>query len=89
MTTQYKTPTVPAEWADKRSTHEAVAMAIHAIADNTRPADDIWEAPTPAEVEHVAMAIHSYIEAGIFDAEDDGEYLWGDETVGVHKNIIS
>lgn len=80
-TTQYPTPTVPAAWALSRETHPAVAMAIHAIADSKRSPEAIWEAPSPAEWDHVHMAVENYINANIFPAEDDGAYAWGEETV--------
>lgn len=80
MNLNYSTPIVPANWSASRETHPVVAMAIHAIADNSRSADAIWEAPTSAEVDHVRMAVEQYIAAGIFAAEDDG-YQWGMELI--------
>ena len=81
MNTQFPTPSVPAGWAETRETHIAVATAIHAIADKRRSPQAIWEAPTSAEWDHVAMAVQNYIDAGIFDAEDNGHYSWGQETI--------
>lgn len=80
-TTQYKTPAVAAEWADSRETHKAVAMAIHAIAGGSRTPEAIWANPTPAEWDHVTMAVENYINAGVFPAEDDGRYNWGQEVI--------
>lgn len=71
-------------WADLRETHLAVAMAIHALADDSRSAQDIWAEPTPAESDHVAMAVQNYVLAGLFDFEADG-YAWGLETVPASK----
>lgn len=65
------------QWADSRETSEVVALAIHAIADNKRSADAIWEDPTPAEMDHVRMAVQNYIDSGDYDAQD--EYHWGEE----------
>jgi len=48
MPRNYNAPTVSTEWASSRQTDMAVAVAIHAIADRTRSADAIWEAPTAA-----------------------------------------
>ena len=41
--TQYAAPLVSPRWADVRETHIAVATAIHAIADSSRSADEIWK----------------------------------------------
>lgn len=81
MTTQYAVPAVAANWADSRETHMAVATAIHAIADDKRSAEIIWEDPTPAEWDHVTMAVENYVASGVFSAEDDGRYQWGQECV--------
>ena len=78
---QYAAPAVSREWATSRETHIAVATAIHAISGPSRSAEAIWEAPTPAEWDHVCMAVENYINAGLFAAEDDGRYPWGGETV--------
>lgn len=80
----YATPVVSERWAETRQTHPAVAMAIHAIADSSRDAEAIWEAPTNAEWEHVTMAVDQYVAAGIFEAEDDGRYPWGEEAVVIN-----
>lgn len=78
---QYATPAVSPEWATSRETHLAVATAIHAISDSSRSPQDIWEAPTQAEWDHVHMAVENYIAAGVFAAEEDRRYPWGAETV--------
>lgn len=78
---QFKTPAVDAEWAATRETHPAVAMAIHAISDQTRSPEAIWEAPTQNEWDHVTMAVENYVAAGLFDAQDDGRYYWGQEAI--------
>lgn len=83
---QYATPITEADaaaWGDSRETHAAVAMAIHAISDRARSPQEIWEAPTPAEVDHVAMAVENYVNNGLFEAAQDGEYQWGVETIKV------
>lgn len=77
----YKTPSVSADWANSRETHMAVATAIHAIADGSRSADEIWEAPTSEEWDHVAVAVEEYVRHGDFPAEEDGRYPWGQETI--------
>jgi hypothetical protein len=81
MSIQFATPTVSAEWANSRETHPAVAMAIHAISDNSRSPEAIWEAPTSDEFETVACAVENYTANGVFEAEDDGRYQWGDEII--------
>ena len=80
MNRNYRTPTVAAEWANSRETDMAVAVAIHAIADNSRSAEEIWEAPTAAEFDHVTMAIEEYVRQGDFDFDPDG-YRWGQEII--------
>ena len=70
-------------WGSSRETHPAIVMAIYAIADSTRTPDQIWEAPTRAEMDHVVMAVESYIAAGIFDPNEDGQYCWGCETLEI------
>lgn len=84
---QYRTPAVPAEWATSRETHAAVAMAIHAIADESRSPEAIWEGPTPAEWDHVAMAVEDYIDNGLFPQEPDGRYPWGGETIVIDPKL--
>jgi hypothetical protein len=81
---QYKMPISKHEadrFGESRETHPAVAMAIHAIADSKRSPEAIWTDPTPAEWDHVKMAVESYISAGEFDPTDDGVYQWGEETI--------
>jgi hypothetical protein len=75
----YNTPRVAREWANSRETHMAVATAIHAIADSKRSPEDIWDAPNPAEFDHVAMAVAEYVAHGDYEAADG--YSWGQETV--------
>lgn len=78
MMPQFATPIVAQEWALSRNTHEAVAMAIHAIADDRRPPEAIWEDPTRAEWQNITMAVENYINSGLFPVEEDGCYAWGD-----------
>lgn len=82
MSRNYRTPNVAAEWAGSRETDMAVAVAIHAIADSARSAEEIWEAPTTAEVEHVTMAVEEYVRHGDFDFDPAG-YCWGQEIIKV------
>lgn len=86
MSRNYRRPN-PAEidqsWLSGRETHIAVACAIHAISDDTRSPDAIWEAPTHTEFDHVAMAVEEYIREGDFQAEDDSEYQWGLEVINL------
>jgi len=81
MNRNYTHPTIDQQWALSRETHEAVATAIHAIADSRRSAQTIWEAPTQAELDQVTMAVEEYIRHGDFSAEPDGRYQWGFETI--------
>lgn len=78
---QYPAPKIARAWADSRETHMAVATAIHAIAGGSRTPELIWEDPTPAEWDHVCMAVENYVGTGVFPQEDDGRYPWGCETV--------
>jgi hypothetical protein len=82
MTTQYRTPTVAADWASSRQTDLAVAVAIHAIASSNRTPEAIWEAPTKAEWDHVCMAVADYVAADVFEADPNG-YCWGQETIHI------
>ncbi|MDF2143218.1 hypothetical protein [Paenirhodobacter sp. CAU 1674] len=80
MNRNFNTPAVAADWAQSRETDAAVAMAIHAIADNKRTPEQIWEAPTAVEFENVQMALNEYCING--DIEP-GDYCWGQETISV------
>lgn len=77
----YPTPTVPASWGTSRETHQAVAVAIHAISHSSRSPEAIWETPTTAEWDHVTMAVEEYVSHGDFRAEDGGRYPWGQEAI--------
>ena len=87
MALQYQAPTIPAQWANDRNTHDAVATAIHAIAGGKRTPELIWENPTPAEWDHVAMAVENYVDNGVFSVEPDGCYAWGQESVLIAAHI--
>ena len=78
----YNTPSVGAEWANSRRTDMAVAVAIHAIADSERSAEEIWAAPTPAEWDHVVMAVEEYVTHGDYKFAPAG-YAWGPETIRI------
>jgi len=84
MSRNYTAPTVSDAWANDRNTDMAVAVAIHAIADNKRTPEAIWELPTRAEWEHVAMAIEEYVREGDFEFDPSG-YCWGQETVRIAR----
>ena len=87
MNLNYDLPIVPQEWADSRETSMIVAVAIHAIADSSRSPQQIWEAPTPAEWDHVTIAIAEYIDHGDFDTAGYPtkfgfpEFQWGLEPI--------
>ena len=87
MSLQYSAPSISAQWANERGTHIAVATAIHAIADNRRTPEVIWYNPTNAEFDHVAMAVENYVDNGVFSAEPDGRYAWGQESVVIAAHI--
>ena len=89
MALQYNVPSVSDQWADERNTHPAVATAIHAIAGGTRTPEAIWEDPTPAEWDHVAMAVENYVAEGEFPAEPDGRYVWGDDAIVIVAHVDS
>lgn len=82
MNRNYNTPKVTPKWAADRETDMVVATAIHAIADGNRPAHDIWETPTPAEYDHVVLAIQEYISHGDFALDPSG-YQWGQHIVPI------
>lgn len=71
------------EWADGRKTAEPVALAVHALAASDRTPDQIWDDPTQAELDHVAMAVQEYISHGDYPASADGRYQWGLESIQV------
>ena len=89
MSLQYNVPAVFAQWANERNTHVAVATAIHAIADSKRTPEQIWEDPTSAEWDHVAMAVENYVAEGEFPAEPDGRYAWGDDAIVIVAHVDS
>lgn len=82
MSRNYKITTVAADWANSRETDMAVATAIHAIADSQRTPEDIWESPTPAEMDHVRMAVAEYVRHGDYPFDASG-YCWGQETIRI------
>jgi hypothetical protein len=84
----YSRPLTAAEaeiWGGSRKTHPAVAQAIHAIADPKRSPASIWEAPTPAERDLVAMAVEEYITQGDYTAAPDDLYQWGLESIRIKR----
>ena len=87
MALQYQAPTIPAQWANERETHIAVATAIHAIAGGARTPEVIWGNPTNTEFDQVAMAVENYVDNGVFSAEPDGRYAWGQESVVIAAHI--
>ena len=84
----YNSPSVSPEWASSHATAMVVAVSIHAIADAKRSAQDIWAAPTPAEWQHVEMAIEEKIKHGDYPHDEDG-YSWGDEIIGASLTVNS
>lgn len=84
MNRNYTTPRVSDEWRITRQTSTPVAVAIHAIADQRRTPNKIWEAPTPAEWDNVVMAVEEYVRHGDFDYDFEG-YRWGQEVVRIEK----
>lgn len=78
---QYVFPTIDPRWAETRKTSYAVAQAIHAISDRKRSPEAIWENPTQAECDHVAMALNEYIRCDLIEPASDGRYEWGNETI--------
>ena len=87
MALQYPAPTVPAQWANDHNTHDAVATAIHAIAGGKRTPELIWDDPTPAEWDHVAMAVENYVAEDLYPAEPDGRYAWGQEAFVIPAHV--
>ncbi len=61
--------------------------ANYAISGPLRSAEAIWEAPTWAEWDTVHVAVENYVGAGVFPAEDDGRYQWGEEAVLLSQSI--
>jgi len=82
---QYQTPPVAKDWADSRETHMAVAVAIHAIATSKRSPEEIWEAPTSSEWDHVKMAVQNYADNGLYSVEIGETVHWGVESFEVGK----
>ena len=77
------TPKNLREWAALHKTSEAVSCAIHAIADERRAPDDIWEAPTAAELGHVRRAVEEYVAYRDFPGSLDDEFLWDSSRITV------
>ena len=77
----YPTRPFPPLGARVCETHQAVAVAIHAISHSSRSPEAIWGAPTTAEWDHVTMAVEEYVSHGDFRAEEDGRYPWGQEAI--------
>ena len=69
-------------WADAAETAVDVAEAIHAISDDTRTSQAIWEEPTQAEEDHIRMALENYIAAGVA-RQSEGPWNWGLETISL------
>lgn len=84
----YSHPAVSPEWAERHDTHMAVATAIHAIADQNRSVEEIWQHPTPAERNHVAALVASYLEHGAFSPTADHKYAWGAEAIAIPAFMI-
>ncbi len=87
MSLQYDAPSISAQWDNERETHIAVATAIHAIASGARTPEVIWDDPTDAECDQVARAIEDYVANGVFSAEPDGRYPWGQDSVVIAAHI--
>ena len=82
---QYKINDVDADWYNSRETDEVVAVAIHAIADETRTPEQIWSDPTNTEYDHVLTAIENLVTSGRFDEQDS--YQWGEEAISIGGRI--
>ena len=87
MSLQYNVTSTSAQWVNERETHIAVATAIHAIASGARTPEVIWDDPTDAECDQVAGAIEDYVANGVFSAEPDGRYPWGQDSVVIAAHI--
>ena len=87
MSLQYSAPSISAQWANERKTHIAAATAIHAIASGERTPEVIWDDPTDAECDQIATAVENYVDNGVFSAEPDGRYAWGQESVVIAAHI--
>lgn len=87
MPLQFEVPHVEHQWADSRETHIAVATAIHAISLPGRSAEAIWEEPSVAEWGQVHIAVENYIDSGVFSAQDNGRYPWGEECVIIEVQV--
>jgi hypothetical protein len=79
MSTSHNKPhvSVSSEWSTRHHTHMAVASAIHAIADQSRDAEEIWEHPTESERGDVVMLVADYLAHGAFSRTRDNKYAWG------------
>lgn len=84
---QFTTPTVPAQWAETRETDWSVAMAIHAISDEERTPEAIWEDPTLEEYNSVCQALQSYAEAGDIDEIIGDVVHWGCEFITIGEPL--
>jgi hypothetical protein len=71
---------VSPEWCTSHKTDSAVAVAIHAIADASRSPEQIWEVPTPEEIERVRSIVRDLVLNDYFQFQALG-YQWGKETI--------
>jgi hypothetical protein len=74
---KFPRPFVSPEWCASHQTDSAVAVAIHAIADASRSPEQIWEAPTPEEVERVKLIVRELVLNDYFEFQAAG-YGWGE-----------
>jgi hypothetical protein len=84
MNRNYATPRVSDEWCITHQTSMPVAVAIHALADKSRSPQQMWEAPTSAEWDHVVMAVAEYVAHSDYEYDFEG-YRWGQEVVRIKK----
>lgn len=74
---------VPSNWAESRETSAVVAMAIFAIASGSRTPEVIWAEPMNNEWDMVVSIVEQATGNGDFEADEDGEYQWGEETIRI------
>lgn len=76
---RYDARNIDAGEAAGRETDVQVMSAIDAVsAMSGRNITAVWEAPTPAEFDHVAMCLNEWARLGDIAP---GAYQWGEETI--------
>ena len=89
---QFKKPSTSQveEFVRDCETSQIVGAAILALSGDDRSPAEIWDSPTPGEVDSVCMAVDQYEAAGLYDADHLTDcYYWGQAVLTVPRCSIS